>query len=167
MRKYIMALDQGTMSSRTLIFNYSGEIGASCSQKFDQVYPRPWWVEHNPNQIWHSQLKTIRGTLEQGHVGIRDISAIGITNQRETTAVWKRKTREPLYAVINRPRPYLHRILRSDRPRGRVLQPLEGLLSGPGRVNASTYYSSIQYNPQCKRLRLEMCIKKAARRAVF
>lgn len=100
MSKYIMALDQGTTSSRSVIFNHSGEIIASCSQEFDQIYPRPGWVEHDPNQIWDSQLKTIRGALQKGKIRIEEISAIGITNQRETTVVWDRRTGIPLHNAI-------------------------------------------------------------------
>ena len=98
--KYILALDQGTTSSRTIIFNRSGEIVASCSKEFDQIYPRPGWVEHDPGEIWNSQLHTLREALKKAHLEIGDIAAIGITNQRETTLVWDRNSGKPVYNAI-------------------------------------------------------------------
>jgi glycerol kinase len=100
MNQYMMALDQGTTSSRTVIFNHRGQVISACSQEFEQVYPRPGWVEHDPMRIWKSQFDTILDALEQGKVKIEDIAGIGITNQRETTVVWDRKTGEPLYNAI-------------------------------------------------------------------
>jgi glycerol kinase len=98
--KYILALDQGTTSSRAIIFNRLGEIVASCTKPFDQIYPKPGWVEHDPNQIWDSQLHTARKVLQQANLKISDIAAIGITNQRETTVVWDRNSGEPVYNAI-------------------------------------------------------------------
>lgn len=98
--KYILALDQGTTSSRSIVFNHRGEVVASCSEPFDQLYPKPGWVEHDANQIWNSQLHTAREVLRQADLKIGDIAAIGITNQRETTVVWDRNSGEPVCNAI-------------------------------------------------------------------
>ncbi len=98
--KYIMALDQGTTSSRTLIFNHGGQILSSCSLEFDQIYPKAGWVEHDPNQIWESQLQTIHEALNGADLKIGQVAAIGITNQRETTVVWDRNSGDPVYNAI-------------------------------------------------------------------
>jgi glycerol kinase len=100
MDHYIMALDQGTTNSRTLIFNSAGEIVSSSQQEFKQIYPRPGWVEHDPEEIWASQLKTIREALDRGNVQASEISAIGIANQRETTVLWDRRTGKPIHNAI-------------------------------------------------------------------
>jgi glycerol kinase len=98
--KYIVALDQGTTSSRSIIFNRLGEVVASCSKAFDQIYPKPGWVEHDANQIWDTQLYTLREVLKQANLRVGDLAAIGITNQRETTVVWDRNSGEPLCNAI-------------------------------------------------------------------
>jgi glycerol kinase len=95
-----MVLDQGTTSSRTVIFNQAGEIVSSSQQEFEQIYPRPGWVEHDPEQIWTSQLQTIREALNRANLQAGEISAIGITNQRETTVLWDRRTGKPIYNAI-------------------------------------------------------------------
>ncbi|MBM4276451.1 MAG: glycerol kinase GlpK [Deltaproteobacteria bacterium] len=100
MGRYIMALDQGTTSSRTLIFNSEGDIVSSSQQEFKQIYPRPGWVEHDPEQIWTSQLQTIREALDRANLKAGDISAIGIANQRETMVLWDRRTDKPIYNAI-------------------------------------------------------------------
>lgn len=100
MGNYIMALDQGTTSSRTLIFNSKGDIVSSSQQEITQIYPRPGWVEHDPEQIWTSQLQTIQRALDRANLKAGDISAIGITNQRETMVLWDRRTGKPLYNAI-------------------------------------------------------------------
>jgi glycerol kinase len=98
--KYILALDQGTTSSRSIIFNRFGEIVASCSKPFEQIYPKPGWVEHDPNQIWDSQFYTLREVLKEANLKASDLAAIGITNQRETTVVWDRDSGEPVCNAI-------------------------------------------------------------------
>jgi glycerol kinase len=100
MGHYIMALDQGTTNSRTLIFNRDGEIVSSSQQKLKQIYPRPGWVEHDPEQIWTSQLQTIRVALDKANIQASEISAIGIANQRETMVLWDRRTGKPVYNAI-------------------------------------------------------------------
>ena len=100
MGRYIMALDQGTTNSRTLIFNSAGETVSSSQQEFKQIYPRPGWVEHDPEQIWTSQLRTIREALNRANLKASEISAIGIANQRETMVLWDRRTGKPIYNAI-------------------------------------------------------------------
>lgn len=95
--EYILALDQGTTSSRSIVFNRKGEIVASSQQEFTQIYPQPGWVEHDPCEIWNSQLETARKVI--GQVS-GSIAAIGITNQRETTIVWDKTTGVPIYNAI-------------------------------------------------------------------
>jgi len=100
MTKYIMAFDQGTTSSRSIIFDHSGEIIASLNQEFKQIYPKPGWVEHDPMEIWDSQIGVAKGVIEKAGIKAEDIAAIGITNQRETTVVWDKNTGEPIYNAI-------------------------------------------------------------------
>ncbi|MCH5151726.1 MAG: glycerol kinase GlpK [Clostridiales bacterium] len=98
--KYILALDQGTTSSRAIVFNHKGEILGSAQQEFPQIYPHTGWVEHDPNEIMGSQVGVIPEALIRAGVTSEDIAAIGITNQRETTIVWDRKTGKPIYNAI-------------------------------------------------------------------
>jgi glycerol kinase len=100
MAQYIMALDQGTTSSRTVIFDHAGGIVASSHQEFEQIFPRPGWVEHDPERIWASQLQTIHKALQQAGLRATNIAAIGITNQRETTVLWDRRTGRPIHNAI-------------------------------------------------------------------
>jgi glycerol kinase len=98
--KYILALDQGTTSSRSILFDPNGHIAGSCSREFQQIYPQPGWVEHDPEAIWQTQRDTAFGVLQQTGVTAQDIAAIGITNQRETTLLWDKATGQPLYNAI-------------------------------------------------------------------
>src|SRR5687768_12888916 len=98
--KYILALDQGTTSSRAILFNSAGETVATAQQEFPQLFPKPGWVEHNPNEIWSSQRDVALQALSQAAATPRDVAAIGITNQRETTVVWDRRTSEPICNAI-------------------------------------------------------------------
>lgn len=100
MGKYIMALDQGTTSSRCIFFNKAGEILSMAQKEFGQIYPRPGWVEHNPKEIWSSQLAVTMEAMAMAGLTPGDIAAIGITNQRETTIVWDKATGEPIYNAI-------------------------------------------------------------------
>jgi len=95
-----LALDQGTTSSRAILFNRDGRPVGQVSQEFRQIFPQPGWVEHDPREIWSSQLSTIRGVLEKTGVRLDEVAAIGITNQRETTVVWDAETGEPVYNAI-------------------------------------------------------------------
>jgi glycerol kinase len=98
--KYIMALDQGTTSSRTIIFDHSGHIVAQANQEFEQIFPRPGWVEHRPEDIWTSQMNTARQVMSDASLTAADIAAIGITNQRETTVIWDRATGQPIHNAV-------------------------------------------------------------------
>lgn len=100
MKKYIMALDQGTTSSRCIIFNKKGERLITTQQEFTQIFPRSGWVEHDPNEIWESQFHVLKQAKDQLLISPDEIAAIGITNQRETTIVWNKKTGEPIYNAI-------------------------------------------------------------------
>ena len=97
---YLLALDQGTSSSRSIVFRRDGSIVAMAQREFRQIYPQPGWVEHDPQEIWASQLATAREALQQAHLPANAITAIGITNQRETTLVWNRRTGAPVYNAI-------------------------------------------------------------------
>ncbi len=97
---YILALDQGTTSSRAILFDHDGRPTATSQREFPQLYPRPGWVEHDPEDIWGTQNTVARDVLNKGGVAATDIAAIGITNQRETTVVWDRRTGQPLYNAI-------------------------------------------------------------------
>lgn len=100
MQKYILSLDAGTTSNRAILFNHSGKIVGAAQQEFEQIYPHTGWVEHNPKVIWETQLKVVRDVIEQVGISPLQIAGIGITNQRETTIVWNRKTGEPIYNAI-------------------------------------------------------------------
>lgn len=98
--KYIIALDQGTTNSRTIIFNHDGNIVSAVSKEFKQMYPKPGWVEHNPVDIWSTQVDVTLAALNKAGLESKDITAIGITNQRETTIVWDKETGKPVYNAI-------------------------------------------------------------------
>jgi glycerol kinase len=100
MAGYVLALDQGTTSSRSMLFDESGRAVATAQQEFPQIYPRPGWVEHDPEAIWSSQIETARQALTAAGVRPQDVAAIGITNQRETTVLWDRVTGRPVYNAI-------------------------------------------------------------------
>jgi glycerol kinase len=97
---YILALDQGTTSSRALIFDHSGTVRATAQQEFQQIFPRPGWVEHDATEIWATQSGVLHEALAKAGLGAADIAAIGITNQRETTVLWDRATGKPLANAI-------------------------------------------------------------------
>jgi glycerol kinase len=98
--KYILALDQGTTSSRAIVFDHAGSIVSVAQKEFEQIFPKPGWVEHNPRDIWSSQAGVAAEALTKANVGAADVAAIGITNQRETTIVWDRGTGQPIYNAI-------------------------------------------------------------------
>ncbi|RSK26617.1 glycerol kinase [Bacillus sp. HMF5848] len=100
MEKYILSLDQGTTSSRAILFNKKGEIVHVAQKEFTQIFPKPGWVEHNANEIWGSVLAVIASCLSEADVKPDQVSAIGITNQRETTVVWDKITQKPIYNAI-------------------------------------------------------------------
>lgn len=100
MPNYILALDQGTTSSRSIVFDKLGNIISSAQKEFKQIFPQPGWVEHDAEEIWSTQLGTMAEALAKANITMKQIAGIGITNQRETTVVWERKTGKPIYNAI-------------------------------------------------------------------
>ncbi|MCD8154712.1 MAG: glycerol kinase GlpK [Clostridiales bacterium] len=100
MGKYVMALDQGTTSSRCILFDHAGNMCGTAQKEFTQYFPKPGWVEHDPHEIWSTQLTVAREAMKSVGASAEDISAIGITNQRETAIVWDKKTGNPVYPAI-------------------------------------------------------------------
>ena len=100
MSRYVLALDQGTTSSRAILFDRDGTVVASDQHEFPQHFPKPGWVEHDPDEIWDSQLRAARGVLAKAKATAADVVAIGITNQRETTVVWDRASGDPIHRAI-------------------------------------------------------------------
>ncbi|MGO3768692.1 MAG: FGGY family carbohydrate kinase, partial [Vreelandella alkaliphila] len=100
MSSFILAIDQGTTSSRAILFDRQGQIEAVAQQEFPQHFPQDGWIEHDPENIWETVLATCREVLEKANVSPEQIDGIGITNQRETTVVWDRETGKPLYNAI-------------------------------------------------------------------
>jgi len=99
-KRFILALDQGTTSSRAMIIDSDGTVSSIAQRPFTQIFPQPGWVEHDPVEIWSSQIGTATEALASANMSAADIAAIGITNQRETTIVWDRATGEPVYNAI-------------------------------------------------------------------
>src|SRR5436309_15670474 len=97
---FILALDQGTTSSRAIVFDHAGAIRATAQNEFCQIFPQTGWVEHDPNEIWSSQIEVARGALKQAGISAKDIAALGVTNQRETTVPWDRRTGDPIHNAI-------------------------------------------------------------------
>src|SRR5687767_11359554 len=100
MSKYIASIDQGTTSTRFMVFNHGGNVVAVHQKEHRQIYPKPGWVEHGPLEIWARTQEVIEGALEQGNISAKEIAALGITNQRETTVVWNKNTGRPIYNGI-------------------------------------------------------------------
>ncbi|MBC8012163.1 MAG: glycerol kinase, partial [Burkholderiales bacterium] len=98
--RHVLALDQGTTSSRALVFDHAGRVVASARREFPQIYPRPGWVEHDPMEIWSSQNATAAEAMSRANLSGDDIAAVGVTNQRETTIVWDRATGKPVGNAI-------------------------------------------------------------------
>ncbi len=99
-KKYILSFDQGTTSSRAILFDKNGNIVSVAQREFTQIFPQPGWVEHDPNEIWQSQIEVARETVAKANIQPREIAAIGITNQRETAIIWDRETGKPIYNAI-------------------------------------------------------------------
>jgi len=137
-KKYVAAIDQGTTSTRFIVFDRLGQIICSNQQEHQQIYPQPGWVEHNPEEIWQRTQSVIKNALEIGNIDPKDIAALGITNQRETTIVWDRKTGKPYGNAIvwqdTRTRflcDQLAEVEGQDRFRERCGLPLTTYFSGP------------------------------------
>src|SRR5438128_2229420 len=100
MTQYVAAIDQGTTSTRCIIFDQRGSIIASDQREHRQIFPRPGWVEHDPVEIWERTQQVVAGALDNGGLTKADLAAVGITNQRETTLLWERSTGKPLHNAI-------------------------------------------------------------------
>ena len=100
MNQYVLAFDQGTTSSRAIVFDKNGGVVAVAQKEFKQIYPQPGWVEHDPNEIWYTQVGVAAEVVVKAGLSVKDIITIGITNQRETTIVWDRETHEPIHNAI-------------------------------------------------------------------
>jgi glycerol kinase len=100
MEKFIVSLDQGTTSSRAIVFNHGGEIVSVAQKEFTQIFPQPGWVEHDPAEIWSSQVTVATEAIVKAGLSPKDIAAIGITNQRETTIIWDKKTGKPIHNAV-------------------------------------------------------------------
>jgi glycerol kinase len=100
MKKFILALDQGTTSSRAIVFDKDINIVSAAQKEFEQIFPKPGWVEHKPEEIWSTQIEVVHEALKKANISAADIAAIGITNQRETTVVWNKNTGKPVYNAI-------------------------------------------------------------------
>ncbi|MGC8576366.1 MAG: glycerol kinase GlpK, partial [Caldisericum sp.] len=136
-KKYVAAVDQGTTSTRFMVFNHSGEVVSSYQLEHQQIYPKPGWVEHDPMEIWQRTQEVIKGALAKG-VSAEEIAAIGVTNQRETTVVWNKKTGKPYYNAIvwqdTRTKEICDELAKDggqDRFRKKVGLPLATYFSGP------------------------------------
>ena len=138
MAKYAAAIDQGTTSTRCMIFDHAGRVAAIEQKEHAQIYPEPGWVEHDPLEIWERTQGVIAGALRQGNVDPKDIAAVGVTNQRETTVVWEKATGKPVYNAIvwqdTRTADICNALAKDggqDRFRARAGLPLATYFSGP------------------------------------
>ena len=98
--KYILSIDAGTTSSRAIIFNKNAEIVEIAQYEFNQIFPNEGWVEHDAVEIWNTQLKAIKDVINKSNIDPKNIESIGITNQRETTVIWNKKTGKPVFNAI-------------------------------------------------------------------
>ena len=135
---YVAAIDQGTTSSRCMIFGRQGNVVAVDQKEHEQIYPRPGWVEHNPEEIWQRTQEVVQGALARGGLSRENIASVGITNQRETAVVWYRRTGKPIYNAIVWQDTRTHQIVNElaradgqDRLRGKTGLPLATYFSGP------------------------------------
>jgi glycerol kinase len=138
MPKYVAAIDQGTTSTRFIIFDHGGNVVAVDQKEHEQIYPKPGWVEHDPLEIWERTEEVLKGALAKGNISATEIAAVGITNQRETTVVWNKKTGKPIFNAIvwqdTRTDTIIGKLARSggqDRFRKKTGLPLATYFSGP------------------------------------
>lgn len=138
MPQYIAAIDQGTTSTRCMIFDHAGQVISLAQKEHEQIYPQPGWVEHNALEIWERTREVVAGALAKANLAERDIAAVGITNQRETTVVWDKATGEPIYNAIvwqdTRTADFCNRLAKDggqNRFRKKVGLPLATYFSGP------------------------------------
>ena len=100
MKNYVLSIDAGTTSSRAVLFDKFGNQCAIAQHEFKQLFPKEGWVEHDPIEIWETQLKAIKDVIKLGNIQVEEIDSIGITNQRETTVIWDKKTGKPIFNAI-------------------------------------------------------------------
>src|SRR5688572_10233504 len=138
MSKYIAAIDQGTTSTRCMIFDQGGHVVAASQKEHQQIYPKPGWVEHDALEIWQRTQEVITDAMQKANLSASDILAVGITNQRETTVVWDRETGKPVYNAIvwqdTRTDSIINELASTggqDRFRARTGLPLASYFSGP------------------------------------
>ncbi|GIV98085.1 MAG: glycerol kinase [Herpetosiphonaceae bacterium] len=138
MATYVAAIDQGTTSTRCMIFDHAGNVITFDQKEHEQIYPRPGWVEHNPDEIWQRTQEVVQGALSKGGIDPQDVAAVGITNQRETTVVWDRTSGRPVYNAIvwqdTRTDQIINQLAREggqDRFRAKTGLPLATYFSGP------------------------------------
>src|SRR5436853_1024143 len=138
MAKYAAAVDQGTTSTRFMVFDHAGKVVCFDQKEHEQIYPKPGWVEHSPDEIWERTQTVIKGALAKGNIDPKDIAAVGVTNQRETTVVWDKTTGKPLYNAIVWQDTRTDQIINEfgkqggqDRFREKVGLPLATYFSGP------------------------------------
>lgn len=138
MAKYVAAIDQGTTSTRCIIFDHSGSIVCFDQKEHEQIYPKPGWVEHNPAEVWTNTQEVVQGALTKGNIELGDVAAVGITNQRETAVVWDKTTGKPLFNAIvwmdTRTDQICNRLSRDggqDRFRQKTGLPIATYFSGP------------------------------------
>jgi len=138
MSKYVTAIDQGTTSTRCMVFDHAGKVISIDQKEHEQIFPQPGWVEHSPTEIWDRTQEVVKGALEKGSLSTSDLAAVGITNQRETTVVWNKKTGTPVHNAIvwqdtrtDRICDELARDGGQDRFREKVGLPLATYFSGP------------------------------------
>lgn len=138
MAQYVAAIDQGTTSTRCMIFDHAGKVISSDQREHEQIFPKPGWVEHNPEEIWQRTQGVVQGALKKANLDTSDLAAVGITNQRETAVVWNKKTGKPVYNAIvwqdTRTDQIVNRLSRDggqDRFRAKVGLPLATYFSGP------------------------------------
>ena len=138
MAKYAAAIDQGTTSTRFMVFDHSGNVVCIEQKEHEQIFPKPGWVEHDPLEIWQRTQEVIRGALQKGGIDLEDLAAVGVTNQRETTLVWEKETGRPVYNAIVWQDTRTDQICNSlakeagqERFRSKVGLPLSTYFSGP------------------------------------
>lgn len=138
MAKYAAAIDQGTTSTRFMVFDHAGKVAAIDQKEHEQIYPQPGWVEHDPMEIWQRTQEVVRGALQKAKIDPKDIAAVGITNQRETTVLWEKATGKPVYNAIvwqdTRTDKICNQLAENggqDRFRPKVGLPLATYFSGP------------------------------------
>ncbi len=138
MAKYAAAVDQGTTSTRFMVFDHTGQVVSVHQKEHEQIYPKPGWVEHDPLEIWARTQEVIKGALQKANIDPKDIAAVGITNQRETTVIWEKATGKPVYNAIvwqdTRTDKICNQLAENggqDRFRGKVGLPLATYFSGP------------------------------------